>query len=73
LIVAPQEIEILSDVKALFGKTRQLRLRIGRKRFTLAEFSPEMLAVLESWLNADGPRTREEMEEAEVMSDEFAS
>jgi hypothetical protein len=73
LIVAPQEIEILSDHKALFGKTRQLRLRIGSKTFPLAEFSPEMLAVLESWLDGDERMTREEMDEAEVMSDESAS
>jgi hypothetical protein len=38
----------------------------------LAEFSPAMLAVLESWLDDDERTTREEMDEA-VMSNEFAS
>jgi hypothetical protein len=66
LIVTPQEIEILSDRKALLSKTRQLRLRIGRKTLALAEFSPEMLAVLESWLSSDELVTREEMDEAEL-------
>jgi hypothetical protein len=53
LIVDLRDIEILSNRKALLRSTRQVQLRVGRKTFALAEFSPEMLSLLESWLADD--------------------
>ncbi len=53
LIVDRREVEILNDRQALLSSTREVRLRIGRRLFQLARFSPEMLSILESWLHDD--------------------
>jgi hypothetical protein len=67
LIVDRHDIEILSDRKALLRSARQVKLRIGRRTFALAVFSPEMLSVLESWLGDDEQMEPAEMDEPELM------
>jgi hypothetical protein len=68
LIVDRHDIEIQSDRKALLRSARQVKLRVGRKTFALAEFSPEMLSVLESWLDGDEPAELVQTDEAEFLN-----
>jgi hypothetical protein len=49
LVVDRHDIEILDDRKSLLSNARQVKLRLGRKLFKVAEFSPKMLEILETW------------------------
>jgi hypothetical protein len=69
LIVDRREVEILNDRQALLSSMREVRLRLGRKLFRLARFSPEMLSILESWLRDD----KEGAELAEIDQPELGN
>jgi hypothetical protein len=49
LIVDRRDIDWTDKGKALFSIRRNVRLRIGERSFTLAEITPEMLTLLETW------------------------
>jgi hypothetical protein len=68
LIVDLRDIEILSDRKALLRSARQVKLRIGRRTFALAEFAPEMLSLLKSWLADVEPAELVPSDESEFLN-----
>ncbi len=49
LIVDRHDIDIEDKGRVLFGSSRKVHLRIGRRTLVNAEFTPEMLARLQAW------------------------
>jgi hypothetical protein len=67
LIVDRRDIDIEDKGKAIFSNSRLVKLRIGQRRFGVAEFTPAMLALLELWRTegAAGPNDENEPEMSE--------